>query len=354
MSANKKRSVLFKVLKMSLTILVILLFVLIPALVIFYFWASSGTQPRDKLSEIITYTDKPEPPQSQESQEIFTVMTYNIGYLSAMTNNQPVKRPGKSFFDKNMEAFLRLLNETQPDIIGLQEVDFHSQRSHYVNQLKTIAEKADYPYSSLAINWDKRYLPFPSWPPSLHFGRVLSGQAVLSRWPILSTERIVLPKPGSTPFFYNAFYLDRLIQVVKIKIGRRNLVILNVHLDAIDRETRQDQAQRLLNIYHSFKDDYPVLLLGDFNSIPPDAPQKKDFPDEPVTDFRNDRTIPFFLEDPGLKAADISTFTFPTPSPTRKLDYIFYTHAQIELIKVFVPVITCSDHLPTVMQFSLK
>jgi endonuclease/exonuclease/phosphatase family metal-dependent hydrolase len=350
MSANKK-SILFKVLKMSLTIMAILLFVLILTLVIFYYWASSGTQPRDKLSEIITYGSTPEPPQTQE---IFTVMTYNIGYLSGMTNNQPVKRPDKTFFDKNMETSLQLLFDTQPDFIGFQEIDFHSKRSHYINQLKTIAEKADYKYAAKAINWDKRYMPFPYWPPSLHFGRVLSGQAVLSRWPILSTERIVLSKPGRKPFYYNAFYLDRLIQVVKIKIGSRNIVILNVHLDAFDRENRENQAKRLLNIYHSFKDDYPVLLMGDFNSIPPDAPQKKDFPDEPVTDFTNDRTIQFFLEDPGLKAADITTFTFPTDSPTRQLDYIFYTHDKIRMIKVSVPNIDSSDHLPIVMQFSFK
>lgn len=342
---------MFKVFKMSLTILAILLFVLILAFVIFYFWASSGTQPRDKLSEIITYTDTPESPGTQE---IFTVMTYNIGYLSGMTNNQPVKRPEKAFFDKNMEAFLHLLEEIQPDVIGVQEIDFHSQRSHYVNQLETIAEKAGYPYAAKAINWDKRYVPFPYWPPSVHFGRVLAGQAVLSRWPILSTERVVLPKPKSKPFYYNAFYLDRLIQVVKIKIGSRNLIILNAHLDDMDQETRENQAKRLLNIYRSYKDDYPVLLVGDFNSVPPDAPQKKDFPDEPETDFRNDRTIQFFLEEPGLKAADITTFTFPTDSPTRKLDYIFYTHDKIELIKVFVPNLDSSDHLPTVTQFSLK
>lgn len=342
---------MFKVLKMSLTILAILLFVLILAFVIFYFWASSGTQPRDKLSEIITHTAALEPPGTQE---IFTVMTYNTGYLSGMTNNQLVKRPGKAFFDKNMESFLRLVEEIQPDVMGIQEIDFHSQRSHYVNQLETIAKKAGYPYAAKAINWDKRYVPFPYWPPSLHFGRVLSGQAVLSRWPILSTERIVLPKPKSKPFYYNAFYLDRLIQVVKIKIVGRDLIIFNVHLDAIDRETREGQAKRLLDIYRSYKDDYPVLLIGDFNSIPPDASRKKDFPDEPDTDFTNDRTIQFFLEDPGLKAADINTFTFPTDSPTRKLDYIFYTHDKIQLIKVFVPNIDSSDHLPTVMQFSLK
>lgn len=342
---------LFKVTKVSLIILAILLLVFFLAVVIFYFWASSGTQSRDKLSEIITFNNSPDPPGTQE---IFSVMTCNIGYLSGMTNNQSVKRPEKVFFDKNKEAFLRLLDEVQPDFIGFQEIDFNSKRSHYVNQLRTIAGKSRYKYAAKAINWDKRYLPFPYWPPSMHFGRILSGQAVLSRWPILMAERIVLRKPENTPFYYNTFYLDRLIQVVKIKIGNRGLIILNVHLDAFERETRENQAQRLLNIYRSFKDEYPVLVLGDFNSIPPNAPQKKDFPDEPLADFQKERTIQIFLEEPGLKAAEITTFTFPADNPTRKLDYIFYNHDKIDFLKVFIPNIDSSDHLPVVMEFSLK
>jgi endonuclease/exonuclease/phosphatase family metal-dependent hydrolase len=334
---------------MLFTILVILIFVLMLALVIFYFWASSGTQSNNDLSKIITYSGSL---HSQSKSEILTVMTYNIGYFSGKTNNQPEKRPGQVFFNKNMETFVQLLEKIQPDIIGFQEVDFFSHRSHYVNQLKCIAVKSNYSYAVKAVNWDKRYVPFPYWPPQVHFGRVLAGQAVLSRWPILSDQRIVLPKPNNNPFFYNAFYLDRLIQVVKIAIDARTLVILNVHLDDSHQETREDQAQKVLNIFRSYKNEYPVLLLGDFNSVPPSASQKKDFPDEPQMDFRNDQTIGFFIKEPDLKAADINTFTFPADSPTRKLDYIFYTYNKIRLLKAFVPCIDSSDHLPLVMQFS--
>lgn len=324
------------------------------ALVIFYSWASSGTGalPPGKLSEVIVFPGLPEQPPEQ--REVFTVMTYNIGYLSGMLNNLPVKTT-RDVFEKNMQTTLQLLEKINPDFIGFQEIDFHSRRSFYVNQLQTIAEKDGYKYAAVAINWDKHYVPFPYWPPSVHFGKMLSGQAVLSRWPILSAQRVVLEKPGNRPFYYNALYLDRLIQVVKIKINGKEIILLNVHLEAFDRETREKQAGKVLELYRSFKNDYPVLVIGDFNSIPPDARQKNNFIDEPGMNFTDDNTIGLFLAEKSLNAAEPVTFTFPSDGPTRKLDHIFYNHDKITLIKSWVPKgIDCSDHLPLVMEFSLK
>jgi len=337
------------VFKRGVKIIVILFFILVLLLVVFYFWAGSSTLPEEKLAEIIVFSDKTA--ISPVKQEVFTVMSYNIGYLSGMTNNLPMK-PGKPLFEKNMETFLQLVKEVQPDFIGFQEIDFHSRRSHYINQLRTIAEKSDYTCAAKAINWDKRYVPFPYWPPSIHFGRMLSGQAVLSRRPILSAKRIVLQKPKNQPFYYNTFYLDRLVQVVTVKIDSKDLIILNVHLEAFEQETRETQAKRVLNIYRSLKDDYPVLLMGDFNCVPPDAARKKNFLDEPGTDFSNDKTIEVFFKEKSLSRAS-PAFTYPADKPNRKLDYIFYNHDKIKLIHAFVPKINSSDHLPVVMQFAL-
>ena len=123
---TKKTSLLQK-LKIALTIVTILLLVAILAFVVFYFWASPGTLPPDKRSEIITYSHTGVPPTTPET---FTIMTYNIGYLSGMTNNLPMK-PGKPLFEKNMGTFLQLIKEVQPDFIGFQEIDFHSRRSQH-------------------------------------------------------------------------------------------------------------------------------------------------------------------------------------------------------------------------------
>lgn len=349
MTLNERNS-LIAGLKKALLVFGIFIGLLLLALTIFYFWGSSGTLPQEKLSEIIVYSDSTAEPRAET--ETFTVMTYNIGYLSGMFNNLPVKT-GKSLFENNMKEFLELVKKIQPDVIGFQEIDFNSRRSFYINQLETIAENAGYKYGAVAINWDKRYVPFPYWPPSVHFGKMLSGQAVLSRRPILSTKRVVLEKPANTPFYYNAFYLDRLVQMVKIQIKERVLIVLNVHLEAFDGETREKQVKVVLNIYRSYKDDYPVLLMGDFNCAPPNAPQKKNFVDEPETDFSNEKTIQLLLGENSLKAADLMTFTFPTDNPTHKLDYIFYNHEKMTLINAFVPQIDSSDHLPVVIAFTL-
>lgn len=334
-------------------IIFIVLIILILALIAFYFWAGSGTLENDQLSELITFRTEINEPSSKPDE--FTVMTYNLGYLSGMSNNRAL-RPPKSFFDKNLEDFIQILENTQPHFIALQEIDYHSRRSYYTDQLETIARQAGFPFAAKAINWDKRYVPFPYWPPSIQFGPVLSGQAVLSRFPILETGRIVLPKPGNNPFYYNHFYLDRLIQTAKIKAGEQTIVLINIHLEAYHIETRESQAKKVLDIYRSYKKDYPVLLIGDFNSLPPDAVQKNNFSDELETDFSGDETIQLFLKEPGLKAAYLSKnqgFTFPSDRPTRKLDYIFYSHEKIQLIDTYLTPSGSSDHLPLYMRFQL-
>lgn len=346
--AEKKRQLRrrFKMLPTGIGSVIVLLVI---GISIFYFWASSSSLPENKLSEIINHPDPTPPPPASNT---FTIMTMNIGYLSGMTNNLPMETK-KELFDTNMNTFLQLLDKIKPDVLAVQEIDFDSKRSFYVNQFQTIAGNTNLKYTALAVNWDKKYVPFPYWPPSVHFGKVVSGQGVLSQWPMASTERVVLLKPMDKPFYYNALYLDRLVQIVKIKIGDVILVVLNVHLEAFDHETREKQAQRVLNIYRGYKDNFPVILLGDFNCIPPDAGQKKSFIDEPDIDFTGDKTIHLFLAEKSLKPAELDTVTFPSDKPTRKLDYIFYNFEKIVLLKTFAPEIDSSDHLPLVMEFSL-
>jgi len=307
----------------------IAIIILITAVTAFYFWGKQGSLPAEKKSGIVVFPDAK--PNRVEKQEIFTVMTYNIGYLSGMTNNRSVKRPAKPFFDENLDTFLKLVRQVSPDFIGFQEIDFQSQRSHDVDQAAAIAEGGGYGWEAKAINWDKRYVPFPFGLPQVHFGRMLSGQAVLSRYPIAAAERVVLQKPGKKPFYYTTFYLERLAQIVRIKIQDQTLIIINVHLEAFDTETRQAQAKKVLDIARLYKDVYPLLLIGDFNSIPPGAARQNGFIDEPGTDFSKDKTLRLFLEEKNLEhiLPGPEHLTFPSDSPTRRLDYIFFNPGRI-------------------------
>jgi endonuclease/exonuclease/phosphatase family metal-dependent hydrolase len=348
------------VLKIMFKIAVIIFPVLLVMAVLFYIWASSGTVPPEKLSEILTHAPSVIPGECD--QTVFKIMSHNIGYLSGMSNNLPLRKE-KDFFNGNRHRFIRLLNRVKPDFVGFQEIDFYSYRSHYQDQLADIVSQSGYSWSAKAINWDKRYLPFPHWPPAAHFKRILSGQAVASRFPILSNRRIVLENIKNKPFYYRAFYLNRLVQLVNIKVGKNPLVIMNVHLEAFEQETRMRQAQSVLDIYRSFKNQYPVLLIGDFNCVPPGATQKTDFPDEPGMDFSSRNVIEMFLEEDSLREAILhgqetvsenATFTFPSDHPNRKLDYIFYNHQKITCHHARVLKIDSSDHLPVIMEFSFK
>ncbi len=287
-------------------------------------------------------------------------MTYNIGYLSGMTNNLPVKTTA-DFFDDNLRKVNRVFSIIQPDFIGFQEIDFCSKRSFYRNQLDSLAQHTSYGYAALAVNWDKNYVPFPYWPPAAHFGRVLSGQALLSRYPIESQERIVLERPENLAFFYDPFYLDRLAQVVKVDVGR-TLVIVNVHFEAYNKQTRERQAETVLQICRNYIEEYPLLLIGDFNSLPPQTESTKEFPAKKSSGLEKEETIRLFLNEKFIEAAfpysmyvkdEKSTHTFPSADPTKKIDYIFYNSNKIQPIESYVASMSdqASDHLPVVMRF---
>ncbi len=334
---------------------VIFLASVIFVLILFFFWAGSGIVKKSELSGIKRFSIKKTDYFSYLSP--IKIMTCNCGYFSGMRNNLP-GNPSKDFYMKNINEFYKTVKRTGAEIICLQEIDLNSNRSYYINQSEYLAEKLGFLNHAFTVNWNKRYVPFPYWPPSAHFGRMLSAQSVISRYPILNNERIILRKPPN-PFYYNRFYLDRLIQDVKIKLGEETLVILNIHLEAFDKDNREYQAKYVIDYFKNhYKNRYPVIILGDFNSVPPDALKKSGFPDEPETDYDNEATIQLFYDEESLKEAAPKTdkieCTFPSAVPDRKLDYIFYTHKFIKFLSSSVYRIDSSDHLPLLMEFVLK
>src|SRR5690625_7652311 len=93
-----------------------------------------------------------------------------------------------------------------------------------------------------------------------------SGQAVLSRLPVLDHRRIVLEEPPN-PFWYNAFYLDRLAQIVILDANPR-IALINVHLEAFHRETRERHARALVALVDTLAETHATLLVGDVHAVP--------------------------------------------------------------------------------------
>lgn len=329
----------------------------------FYFWAKSPATPAAMLTAEHTYTDAPARTYTMTADTL-TVMTYNVGYLSGMTNNLPQART-ESEFTANLQAAIAIIDQVQPDILGVQEIDFGASRSFGLDQLDAIAQAIPFRHTAQAVNWNKNYIAFPYWPLRVQFGRVVSGQALLTQLPIFSHQRIVLERPANNPWYFDDFYIDRLIQVVKLQIGMDQMVVLNVHLEAFDQRTREIQAERVLNVYRSYKDDFPVLLIGDFNAPTPDGLASADLPTAMASTFVNDRTIDILLQEPSLREAftdsiyalhGTDAFTYSSVKPEVKIDHIFYNHDRIRPLEAYVPRFSRqpSDHKAVVMRFTVK
>jgi endonuclease/exonuclease/phosphatase family metal-dependent hydrolase len=323
-----------RILKYSFLSLLAFLFFIIG----FYFWASSSKFEHTEYAKIEQFNF----PTHTNNDTIFSIITYNIGYLSGMTNNLAVEKP-KHLFDNNLSHVLKQFEKYNADILAFQEIDYASKRSFYINQQNEIA-KIGYNHVAQSINWDKNYVPFPEFPIHLHFGRILSGQSILSKYNILSHERIPLERNGTNPFYYDAFYLDRLAQVVKINIRNKTLVLIHVHLEAYHAETRRKQTQKIIQIFNQYRDKFPTILLGDFNSD---------------TKYEN-ASIHLLLNLPKIGNAvylEKDNFkTFSSEKPTERLDYIFYNTNFIDYLDgiVLSDFGQASDHLPLKMNFKFK
>lgn len=306
-------------------------------IIIFFFWASSPNYTQKEYSKIITNNYS----QKMDNDSIYSIVTYNIGYLSGMTNNRAIEKP-KSLFDANLKKVTFEFNLLNPDIIAFQEIDFASARSYKVNQLNKIA-KLGYNYIAEAVNWDEHYVPFPEYPISMHFGEMFSGQSIISKYPIRNHQRIVLERVPNNPFYRDALYLDRLAQVATIILENKDVIIINVHLEAFDKPTREKQFNFVVKLFNEYAKKYPTILLGDFNSNANDntAVVKKLFTQKDIGNAAFDNTY---------------DYTFDSANPTKRIDYIFYTKNSIEYIdgKVLSQFGQASDHLPVEMRFKLR
>ena len=303
-----------------------------------FIWASSPSWSNADKYSILAH----QYPTRVNDDDVYSLLSYNIGYLSGLTNNRAVVRD-PDFQHENMQSVKQHLDELDADILAFQEIDYQADRSFKLNQQNEIA-KLGYNHVAQAVNWDVNYVPFPYGMPSVHFGRVVSGQSVLSKYPISKHRPVILERVPETPYYRDAFYLDRLAQVVHIVLEQQVLVVINVHLESFDRTTRGRQLQQVIALYKRYSKDYPTLLVGDFNSDPvsPNAYIHK------------------LLAIPSIGAAAFSlddyVNTFNSGAPNERLDYIFYNRAFIEPIdgRIATEFGQLSDHFPVLFRFKLR
>ena len=174
----------------------------------------------------------------------------------------------------NMQGIYDLINEADPDILMVEEIEVNSRRSAYTNMVRGILENTKLNYAAYFEVWKSRYIP------SEGLGRMNMGNALFSKYPMVSAKRIRHADRTDQDGLTSAFYLHRNIGRVEIEVSEGNLVVAYViHTEAYDLDgTKQKQISQIHEL--AMAETLPLVIGGDFNELPPTALRVENFPDE--------------------------------------------------------------------------
>ncbi len=239
---------------------------------------------------------------SGQEHSVHRIATYNIRHGRGMDNVVALERTA---------ATLRRLDA---EIIGLEEVDENVRRSGSIDEAATLGT---------LLGMEHAFAEFMDY----DGGRY--GLAILSRHPIVATERLQLPDGPEEP--------RAALRATIALPGNDTIDVVVVHFDWLANDAaRYAQAATLIGTLA--RATRPWIVLGDFNDTP------------------NSRTLRLFqdLVEPAPKLAD-STLTFSSTDPIKEIDYIFGSRGDWDVD--WVTAITepmASDHRPVVAQLRRK
>ena len=239
------------------------------------------------------------PPQVAASETI-RILSYNIKHGQGMDDQVQLERAA------------RLINELEPDLVALQEIDNGVRRTDGVDQAGRLGRLTE---------MNSVFGDFMDYQGGQY------GMALLSRFPFAETTNHRLP-PGAEP---------RSALAARILIGDSGLdiVLVGIHL----YRTAEERFAQAESVVETFKDETtPVILAGDFNSTP----------DSDVIGLLGEHwTIPDKGED---------NLTFSSAEPRREIDLIMYRPRDrfevLELTVIDEPLV--SDHRPVMLVVRLR
>lgn len=176
--------------------------------------------------------------------------------------------------EQNMEALYALIREADPDVLVVQEIELHSRRSAYYNMIQGILDHTSLNYGSYYESWHSRYIP------SEGLGRMSLGNAIFSKYKIVASEAVKLPKRTDLDQITETFYLNRTLGRAELELGDGTRVATYVvHTEAYDEDGTK--ARQIKQIFEKLSEEQlPFMIGGDFNELPPTAVKVASFPDE--------------------------------------------------------------------------
>lgn len=235
------------------------------------------------------------------------VMSYNIHH------GNPPSKP--ELID--LEAIVNTIRKQTPDLVALQEVDVHTERSGAFNQAEEIARRLNMHY---------------------FFGKAIDhqggeyGVALLSKYPLSETVVHRLPSKAETKGE------PRVLATAKVTLpDGTTLRFGSTHLDAQrDSVNRELQIREIVRIASG--EPLPFLLAGDFNATPGTG-------------------VIHLLDQAFTRTCQNCAPTIPVLKPTKAIDFIAYRHPAGKFSVAshrVIPETYASDHLPVVAQIQIR
>ena len=231
-------------------------------------------------STITYYDPKPEltlfespQPDTIPCDSTLKIISWNIGYAGLGDNMDFFYDSGKKVRDTyertavNLDSITLFLQRDKSfSFILIQEVDIHSKRTYYINELDTFKTNINY-YAALAPNYVAKFVPIP---PSSPMGQVNSGILSLSKFsPTISTR---YSYPGKFGWPNRLFNLRRcmLVNRYPTKNGKE-FILINTHKSAFDDGSLKKQEMQFLHdfVLEEYAKGNYVIVGGDWNQSPP-------------------------------------------------------------------------------------
>lgn len=206
-----------------------------------------------------------------------SILSWNCGYAGLGEKSDFFMDGGTEVAAADKEqvsAYLQGIYDTiysgeyKSDIYMLQEIDTDSTRTYGIDEREFLGIYNN----AYALNHSCPFVPYPV-PP---IGKVHAGLLTNTVFEIDKAERISLPCPFSWPLRTANLKRCLLVSYLPIEGSDKQLVIVNLHLEAYDSgEGKIAQSNQLLDfIYSEYEKGNYVIAGGDFNQVFPGSLDK--------------------------------------------------------------------------------
>lgn len=242
---------------------------------------------------------------------------------------------------QNLQQLAIIINQIDPDILFLQEVDVDSKRSAHIDQVQWLLDRTTLSHAVYAPQWKSRHIP------SNGLGKMNSGMAIMAKHELVTPKYCPLPLRTDQNFLVRYFYLRRGILEAKMFVDGQPINLATTHAEAYGQDgTKLMHLAKLLEVLEAIDKNGELFVFGgDLNALPPGTKKTKGFPDSVCKDtyladdysLETDWLQPFYdrfnaeTPLPDYQADNAPYFTHSVDKNSfwnRKLDYLF-TNAPI-------------------------